>query len=944
MKYILSLSFLFTVTIAYAQIVTTNPVFPKATDQVTITYDATQGTGQLAGLPQGTPVYLHTGMTTQNGQWQFVVGNWGTDDDRVEMTRIPNTDLYQFTYTPTLIDWYDENNNDNASIPGTTEVTELGMVFRNVDGSLEGKTEDWQDIFIPIYSDDSDLLTKFVTPTDNFITNAGNEVDVFAAASIDADLTLLDNGNVLTQAFGDSLTFSFSPSVGDHELVIIAEEDNMSVSDTIFFVVNPPLNVEEPPAGTEPGINIIDDNSIRLSLFAPGKDYVYVIGDFNDWKPQTAFYMNRSNDGATWWLDITGLDPDTEYAFQYFVDGTIKIGEPYSEKILDPFNDQFIPASTYPNLKPYPQGKTSGIVTAFTINKPNFNWQHDDYERPANEDLVIYELLIRDFITAQNYQTLIDTLDYLDRLGINALELMPINEFEGNISWGYNPSYHMALDKYYGTPEDLKTLVDACHERGIAVIVDIVLNHGFSQCPLAQLYWNPSEGKPAPDNPWFNVDPTHAFNVGSDFNHESPATEVYVERIVRYWLEEYHIDGYRFDLSKGFTQNENGDFGAGAYDASRIAILKNIADICWDVNPEAYVTLEHFTDNTEEKELADYGMMLWGNMNFQYNEATMGYNSNLDGAAYTKRGWDVPHLISYMESHDEERIMYKNLEFGNSGANGYDVTDLFTALQRVELGAAFFYTIPGPKMLWQFGEAGYDYSIFTCPDGTVNEGDDGCKLSPKPIRWDYPDDPSRRQLYDVHKALIDLKTTYPVFSTTDFDLLINQSAWKRINLNHPEMNVSVLGNFDVNERDVTADFQHDGWWYEYFSGDSINVTNVEMQLSFAPGEYRLFTDVNIGKADVALKVHTPESALEEVALFPNPTSNNSQLTVFLSQAKEANVQVFDVLGKTQKVIFEGTMGSGYQTFELSGFSPGIYQVTITLEGEVPYTTKWVVGN
>ena len=93
-----------------------------------------------------------------------------------------------------------------------------------------------------------------------------------------------------------------------------------------------------------------------------------------------------------------------------------------------------------------------------------------------------------------------DTLNYLEELGINAIELMPVNEFEGNNSWGYNPSFHMALDKYYGTPEAFKALVDACHARGIAVILDVVYNHVFSQSPLAKLYWDPIAFKPTIDN------------------------------------------------------------------------------------------------------------------------------------------------------------------------------------------------------------------------------------------------------------------------------------------------------------------------------------------------------------------------------------------------------------------------------------------------------------
>ncbi len=157
----------------------------------------------------------------------------------------------------------------------------------------------------------------------------------------------------------------------------------------------------------------------------------------------------------------------------------------------------------------------------------------------------------------------------------------------------------------------------------------------------------------------------------------------------------------------------------GQYDQSRIDILTRMANKIWEIDSTAYVILEHFADNSEETVLANYGMMLWGNMNHQYNEATMGYSSDLNGVSYKSRGWTVPHLVAYMESHDEERLMYKNIRFGNS-APTYNIKDTSVALNRIKLAAAFYFTIPGPKMIWQFGELGYDYSIFYDPaTGTV---------------------------------------------------------------------------------------------------------------------------------------------------------------------------------------------------------------------------------
>ena len=129
-------------------------------------------------------------------------------------------------------------------------------------------------------------------------------------------------------------------------------------------------------------------------------------------------------------------------------------------------------------------------------------WNITNFSPPAKEDLVVYELLVRDFVKTHSYKTIQDTLDYLQRLGVNAIELMPINEFENNLSWGYNPSYHMALDKYYGSPERFKSLVDEAHKRGIAIILDVVFNHAFGQSPLCSLYWDAAGNKPRLESGW----------------------------------------------------------------------------------------------------------------------------------------------------------------------------------------------------------------------------------------------------------------------------------------------------------------------------------------------------------------------------------------------------------------------------------------------------------
>ena len=205
------------------------------------------------------------------------------------------------------------------------------------------------------------------------------------------------------------------------------------------------------PAGVKDGINYEADNTAAtLVLYAPSKNRVSVIGDLtgSNWAEQLPYQMNKTPDGNYWWIRLTGLTPGTEYSFQYLVDGTLKIAEPYAEKILDPWNDPFIPSTTYPGLKPYPANLTSGIVSVLQTNQSTYNWQSNSYTRPDKRKLVIYELLLRDFLANHDWATLNDTLNYLKNMGITAIQLMPINEFEGYLSWGYNPDFYFAPDKY----------------------------------------------------------------------------------------------------------------------------------------------------------------------------------------------------------------------------------------------------------------------------------------------------------------------------------------------------------------------------------------------------------------------------------------------------------------------------------------------------------------
>lgn len=615
------------------------------------------------------------------------------------------------------------------------------------------------------------------------------------------------------------------------------------VDESAIYVVSeiiPQLADLKLPSNLRDGITTISADSLAFVLFAPGKETVHLIGDFNDWTTSNNYKMIK--DGDRFWIKIGGLEKGKEYVCQYLIDEKIKIADPYANKISDPWNDKYITSSVYPNLISYPTGKTQEIAMVVNTAPEKYSWNISDFRSPGLESLVIYEVLIRDFTEKRTIKGVQEKLDYIKNLGVNAIELMPFNEFEGNDSWGYNPSFYFATDKAYGTANDYKAFIDACHAKGIAVIMDMVLNHSYGQSPLVRMYQD-GNGNPTADNPWYNQKSNFAHpdaQWGADFDHESEYTKALVDSICSYWMKEYKIDGFRFDFTKGFSNTQypkDGDDSWGSpYDVARISNLKRMYDEIKKRNSDAIVIFEHLADNKEEQELADHGIMLWGNLNSNFNEATMGWGAETGGygpkgdlswGSYKERGWSKPNLITYMESHDEERIMFKNISYGKTEGS-YDAKKLDTGLERTEAAAVILMSIPGPKMIWQFGELGYDFSI-----------DYNGRTGMKPIHWDYYDVTERKALYDVYAAMNKIRTSNPIFSTSDYDIDLN-NQFKQILLKSNSGYVCVIANFDVVPVSATVKFGKTGKWQEHFTKDEINLSSTEQVIELNPGEYRVY--------------------------------------------------------------------------------------------------------
>lgn len=927
--------------------VTSSPTTIEINQSVTITVDLLSNASDCNGLSNPSKVYLHSGVGNETSAWATsVVGNWGQDDGVGEMTNIGGG-IWSITFTPQT--YY------GLSAQQAGEVTRIGMVFRSADGTQELKNNGCADFIFNVGA----FQVTMINPNSSgiILLNSGQQTQVIAQnTNGSANYELKINGSSFHS--NTSTTFYQSPfiaNVTDNMFceLIVSQGTNSITKSFNIFVNN--TSVESIPSNLVDGINYntSDTSKATLVLQAPLKDFVYVAGSFNNWNPSSLYAMKKDTNTGTFWIELTDLTPGQIETYQYWVydqspiSGSpyeVKTADPFSTLVLSPFDDSYIPDASYPNMPVYPLEQDREVSVLQTGQNP-YNWQVIDFQKPAKEDLVIYELLIRDFDTNRNFQDVIDRIDYFKNLNINAIELMPVMEFEGNESWGYNTAFHMALDKFYGSEDKFRELVDVCHQNGIAVILDLALNHAFGRNPMVRMWMDDPDnngwGEPSSENPYFNETATHTYSVGSDFNHSSALTKKYSKRVVKHWIENFKIDGFRWDLTKGFTQNCT-DTNSGCtdnYQADRVAILKEYADYSWSLDPDHYVIFEHLGGTQEQKEWADYridegkGIMLWGKMTSPYNQLTMGFssNSNINGMGHNSQNFIGKRLVGYSESHDEERLMYNNQQYGASNGS-YDVTTLTTALERMAALGAITLTIPGPKMIWHFGELGMENSIFTCNDGTVNEsgGNDGdCKLDTKPQpQWvdNWTTDTARNEIYTTWSRLNALKINEAVFegsySINSGTLTPKIYIWDDSIATTELKNIVIISNFDLSNQNVVPNFPYTGVWYDLMdaSGDTtVTVSNTSSAINLPPGTFKIF-----GNKPASTLMINDLIAENMIEIYPSPAHDYFKLN-----QPSKKIVVYDLIGKVTQT-FKGNFSSESH-FDVSNLETGIYLVHIQSE-------------
>ena len=748
---------------ARAQVTTSPSPLQEDSQDIWIYFHADQGSKGLIGQPASDPVYAHTGACTDKGDWRYAP-NW-----------LDNSAKYQLEYVePNVWRLYIGDIRQYYGITDPTEtVSRLAFVFRNANGSREGKTASGGDIFVDVLQ--SGLQISLQSDLEGSVITADQSTVTFTVgATKNATISLKVNGDLIGEAQGKELvaqhTFS---NPGDYTVTATAVADGETATSTLNLYYMSAAQTKPYPGGN-PVMGAVDngDGSVTFCLAAPGKRSVSIVGSWNDYALNDAGAMYCDNTGGIeyYWQTVKGIKQGETYLYYYLVDGTIAVGDPYARLVLDPANDKYIPESVFPGLPAYPVEKIQDVCLAVYKSDINaYDWKAADFKGADKDNLIIYELLLRDFTGTEGkalgdgtVRGAIEKIPYLKSLGINAVELLPITEFNGNISWGYNPNFYFAPDKAYGTPDDYKEFIDRCHQEGIAVILDMVFNQSDWHHPWYRMY---AVGQ----NPMYNATAPHAYSVLNDFNQGHPLVRKQWADCVKYWMEEYKVDGFRFDLVKGLGDNDSyanaGDAATNAFNQSRIDNMRAIQLAMAEVNPDAYFINENLAGAEEENAMAAFGQLNWSNLNEQGCQFAMGYqdNSGLEGfyAPNWNRTWGS--TVSYLESHDEQRLAYKQKQFGVTA-----VKSTKNAMQRLGSAAAQMLMSPGAHMIWQFSEMGNE-------ENTKN-ADGGNNTDPKTVNWALLDNQYRAGLANCYAELAAIRNGNPQLFSQDASFIAADRA------------------------------------------------------------------------------------------------------------------------------------------------------------------------
>ena len=450
-----------------------------------------------------------------------------------------------------------------------------------------------------------------------------------------------------------------------------------------------------------------------------------------------------------------------------------------------------------------------------------FAWQYDDRTLPENRDLILYEMHIADFCGKETeisdptkFKHALEKLDYLSELGINAIALMPLTEYAGDYRWGYMPLHFFALESSYGKPHDFKQFVDHCHARGIRVLIDCIFNHTNEESPLLKIdrdYWYYHDRHyPEDDANYWGAELNYELY---DSDRNIRPTWNFVRDIVQFWIDEYHIDGIRYDAVR---QIANYEFFGWLFEQVKVT------------SKPFYQIAEHIPDSSEICAPQGKFDACW-HESFRYflKAALTGESLDLTElkSAIDPRQQGYARstsVINYLATHDREHMLVEMADVGLFGQ---------AAVDRVKLGAVLQFTAPGIPMLWmgdEFGQA-------THKTRTTTE--------PNPLDWSLLE--QNRDLFEFYKRLIALRREKSSLRTDNIKFLYENVEHKILAFlrwNDAGEKLVVVMNFSdrAYKNDAIEHFPIDGTWQNWTEGSLIEVKGGTLSIEIPSFSAKVF--------------------------------------------------------------------------------------------------------
>lgn len=844
----------------HAAMFSTSPgILQESSSNVKIYFDPAQS--GVAALQNASEIYAHIGVTMESdpSAWAYVKGTWTSNTADKKFTRLSDG-RWELNIGDIRKYFGIVANNDR--------VCSIAIIARNAAGNAQTS-----DNFIEVMPEG--FHTSLSYDRSSLVMNGPTTVTFTASSSLPSDISITVDGRQIASAGGvydltGSHTFTQTGTASTVKATITSGGETRTQE--VKALVTGQAVAQAYPGGTpRQGAVRNSDGTVTFCLAAPGKSSVMLMGGWNGFQPDASGFMKYHdyNGYRYFWTTTTEqLADNIYYPYYYLVDGTRAVGDPYARLVLDP-DDSNIPEGCFADMPQYPARQAQGqMMAVYRGDIDSYSWDSAtlNFQTPDTRSLTIYEMLVRDFSgdgSDQNgkrfgtFRSAMKHIPYLKNLGVNAVELMPVMEFNGNNSWGYNTNFYMALDKAYGSPRDMRDFIAECHRQGIAVILDIVFNQSDGKHPWYQMYDRGS-------NPFYNASAPHAYNVLNDWKQEYPLVEQHWIDVLTYWLDAYKVDGFRFDLVKGL--GDTGSYGTPSnsntdrYNKTRVDRMKRLNEAMRAVKPDVIHINELLGTSQEENEHGANNQMNW-------SKVTDGAAAYAKGQTNTKAGdtkgfmasqWGrvVGQTVDFAESHDEKRIARNLIESGDASVR-YTVlttgdTKSEAAVKRLGALAAQMLLAPGPKMIWQFGELAAD----------ERQGSDLEKLRAMTPRWDDLDNSLRAFLHENYTQLCNLRlknndlfTGQAECTLSGFSNDLNTMRWMRVTSGNREIigvfNPAVSGS----ARDAVVPVTHlsasnqELITASYGTSPSMSVSGNMARIKLNPHEFAVFATTTVAGID-----------------------------------------------------------------------------------------------